>query len=155
MRFEVREALQADGDAMLALMPRLAAFDVPEGRNPDDLWKDDARLLKRWLQGEEECLAHVAVADENKVIGLALTRLRPEALSHKPSAHLEAIAIDLAAEGCGVAKALLTATEDSARANGAETLTLHVISTNKRAIGFYEHNGYFGEMLRYIKNIKE
>lgn len=153
MNFDVRGAVPSDGDAMLALMPRLAAFDVPDRRNPDDLWRDDAKLLVRWLDGEEECLVHVAVTDDERVIGFALSRLRPEALSHKPSAHLEAIAVDTDAEGRGVAKALLSATENSARAKGAETLTLHVISTNKRAIGFYEQNGYFGEMLRYIKEI--
>ena len=51
---EIRDAELADGDAMLALMPRLAEFDVPETRNPEHLWKDDANMLRRWLAGEEE-----------------------------------------------------------------------------------------------------
>ena len=153
MNYEIRNADIADGDAMLALMPRLADFEVPESRNPDHLWRDDAALLRRWLKGEEACLVLVAVSDANQVLGFTLTRLRAEALSHDPSAHLEAIAVDQAAEGQGVAKALLKATEESARAQGAETMTLHVISSNTRAREFYERTGYFGELVRYIKPI--
>jgi len=138
---------------MLALMPRLAEFDLPESRNPAHLWGDDAKLLRRWLDGKEECLVHVAVSDEQQVLGFTLVRLRPEALSHEPSAHLEAIAIDKSAEGFGVAKLLLSTAEQSAREQGARSMTLHVFSTNKRAMKFYERNDYFGELIRYIKDI--
>ena len=153
MNFKIRDANREDGEAMLALMPRLAAFNVPEGRDPDDLWRDDAKLMRRWIAGEEDCLVHVAEANDGGIVGVTLTRLRREALSGAPSAHLEAIAVDAAAEGKGIAGALLKKTEESARMHGAETLTLHVISTNSRAISFYEHKGYFGEMLRYIKDL--
>ena len=153
MNYEIRNAEVSDGKAMLELMPRLADFEVPDSRNPHHLWRDDAALLERWLKGEEECLVLVAVTSANQVLGLTLTRLRPEALSHEPSAHLEAIAVDQAAEGKGVAKALLKATEESVRAKGAQTLTLHVFSTNTRACAFYERTGYFGELVRYIKPV--
>lgn len=153
MHYEIRNAEVSDGKAMLDLMPRLADFDVPESRNPKDLWRDDAALLVRWLDGAEECLVLVAVSSDNQILGFTLTRLRPEALSHAPSAHLEAIAVEQAAEGQGVAKALLQATEESARAKGAETLTLHVFSSNTRARDFYKRAGYFGELVRYIKPI--
>jgi ribosomal protein S18 acetylase RimI-like enzyme len=153
MNYEIRNAEVSDGKGMLDLMPRLADFEVPDSRNPDHLWRDDAALLERWLKGEEECLVLVAVTSASRVLGFTLTRLRPEALSHEPSAHLEAIAVNQAAEGQGVAKALLKATEESARAKSAETLTLHVISSNTRAREFYERAGYFGELVRYIKPI--
>jgi len=153
MKFEIREAQPSDGDVMLALMPRLAEFDVPDRRDPEHLWRDDAKLLQRWIDGEEACLVHVAVSEEGKILGFTLTRIRPEPLSQEPSAHLEAIVVDRSAEGKGVAKALLTATEKSARERGAETMTLHVISTNDRAMKFYEHSGYFGELVRYIKDL--
>jgi len=153
MEFEIVHAEVADGEEMLALMPRLADFDVPESRDPEHLWRDDAALLKRWLNNEEDCLVLAAKSSDRRVLGFTLTRLRPEALSHAPSAHLEAIAVDQSAEGRGVAKALLLATEEYARKNGAESLTLHVISSNSRARAFYERAGYFGELVRYIKPI--
>ena len=154
MEFEVRNATPADGDAMMALMPRLADFDVPTSRNPQDLYRDDARLLQRWLDGEEACLVQVAANGEGTVLGFTLARLRPELLSHRPSAHLEAIAVDTSAEGKGVAKALLDAAEANAKAQGALSMTLHVFASNTRARSFYEHLGYDGELMRYIKHIE-
>jgi len=154
MDFEIRKAQPSDGDAMLELMPRLAEFDVPDRRDPEHLWRDDAKLLQRWIDGEEECLVHVAVSGEHNILGFTLTRIRPEPLSQEPSAHLEAIAVDRSAEGKGIAKALLNATEESASEHGAQSMTLHVISTNERARKFYEHSGYFGELVRYIKDLE-
>ncbi|MFT5500274.1 MAG: ribosomal protein S18 acetylase RimI-like enzyme [Woeseiaceae bacterium] len=151
---KIRDAVVGDGDAMLALIPRLAAFDIPEGRMPEHLYQDDEALLRRWLaRDEEECLVQVAVDDNDAVLGFTLTRLRPDALSHEPSAHLEAIAVSADAEGQGVGRALLEANEANARKHGARSLTLHVISTNSRARSFYERSGYFGEMFRYIKKL--
>ncbi len=139
---------------MLALMPRLAEFDIPESRDPEHLYRDDAALLRDWIAGDtDDCLVHVAERGDGAILGLTLVRLRPEALSHEPSSHLEAIAVAKEAEGKGVAKALLAAAEGEAMRQGAQTMTLHVISTNTRARGFYERSGYDGEMIRYIKSL--
>lgn len=156
MSFHVREAAGEDGDAILALMPRLASFDVPESRNPVDLWRSDAAMFERWQNGEApECFVHVAEDDARQIIGFTLTSLRPELLSHEPSAHLEAIAVSEDAEGLGVGQALLVAAEDEARAKGAKTLTLHVFAVNRRARDFYEKSGYDGELMRYIKPLTD
>jgi ribosomal protein S18 acetylase RimI-like enzyme len=153
MSFQIRDAQSSDGDQMLAMMPRLAAFDVPESRNPEHLWRDDAKLMQSWLDGDtEDCLVQVAV-DDAKVLGFTLVRLRPELLSHAPSSHLEAIAVSDSAQGKGVGLALLDAAEDNARSHGAESMTLHVFASNSRAREFYERNNYTGELLRYIKDI--
>ncbi len=155
MNFKIRNAQSSDGDQMLALMPRLAAFDVPQSRNPEHLWRDDAKLMQSWLDGEAEgCLVQVAV-DDAEILGFTLVRLRPELLSHAPSAHLEAIAVSEAAQGQGVGLALLNAAEDNARSQGAKSMTLHVFASNTRAREFYERNTYTGELLRYIKDITE
>ena len=153
MNYKIRDAITTDGDAMLALMPRLADFDVPASRNPEHLYRDDAKLLQRWLDGKEECLVQVAEDDERGVVGLTLVRMRPEMLSGEPSAHLEAIAVSESAEGQGVARALLDSAEQRAKDGGALTLTLHVIAQNTRARAFYDRSGYDGELIRYIKEI--
>ena len=136
----------------MSLMPRLADFDVPASRNPGHLWKDDAELLERWLSGDEKCLVHVAAGIDGSILGFSLVRLRPELLSHEPSAHLEAIAVDKNAEGDGVASALLDAAEAAAREQGALSMTLHVFASNQRARRFYDRSGYDGELMRYIKH---
>ena len=156
MSVHVRSAASDDGDAILALMPRLASFDVPESRNPVDLWRSDAAVFQRWLDGQAaECLVHVAVDDTEKIVGFTLVSLRPELLSHEPSAHLEAIAVGEGAEGMGVGQALLAAAENEAKAHGALTITLHVFANNTRACGFYEKSGYDGELIRYIKELAD
>jgi ribosomal protein S18 acetylase RimI-like enzyme len=153
--YEIRAADESHGDAILALMPRLADYDVPANRNPQHLWMHDAEMFRQWLDGEVDCLVHVALDSSGKVLGFSMVRLRPELLSHEPSAHLEAIAVDPQAEGKGVAKALLGAAEASAKAMGALTMTLHVFAANTRARGLYEKTGYDGELMRYIKHLDD
>ncbi len=156
MSFQVRHADSEDGEAILALMPRLASFNVPKSRNPADLWRSDVAMFERWLKGDApECFVHVAEDDTRKVIGFTLTSLRPELLSYEPSAHLEAIAVSEEAEGLGVGQALLAAVEEEARAKGAKSISLHVFAVNTRARGFYEKSGYDGELLRYIKALAD
>jgi len=156
LEYKIRSASSDDGDAMLALMPRLSEFEIPTSRNPEHLWRDDAALLRKWISGDaDDCLVHVAEGDNGAIVGLTLVRLRPEALSHEPSSHLEAIAVSKDAEGKGIAKALLEVAEEEAERHGAQTMTLHVISTNTRARRFYERSGYDGEMIRYIKPIAD
>ena len=149
--FTIRDAVRDDCDTILALMPRLAEFDVPPSRDPKHLWMHDAALLEEWRDGRADCLVHVAVDADDRVLGFSLVRLRPELLSQEPSAHLEAIATDRRAEGLGIGKALLAAAEAGAKAHGARTMTLHVFAVNRRARAIYERAGYEGELMRYIK----
>ena len=154
MACTIRPATAADGDAMLALMPRLSEFELPESRIPEHLWRDDAALLREWIAGDaDDCFVHVAEDNHGVIRGLTLVRLRPEELSREPSSHLEAIAVAKEAEGKGIARALLATAEKEAIRQGAKTMTLNVISTNARARRFYERSGYDGEMIRYIKPI--
>lgn len=153
MNFEVRAATVNDVGAMLALLPRLADFDVPAHRRPEHLWEHDGALLRRWLAGDApQCLVEVA-ACESGIVGLTMTSMQPDPLTHAPAAHLEVIAVAARAEGKGVGKALLAAAEHNAREHGALSMTLHVIDSNRRARHFYEQSGYVGEMIRYIKSL--
>lgn len=155
MSYSIRPATPADLDAMLALFPRLAAFDLPPRRAPEHLWHGDAELLRAWAAGGAPALlVRVAVDADDLVLGVALVSLREELLSHAPSAHLEVLAIHAAAEGRGIGRALLDSAEDAARAHGAQSMTLHVFANNTRARAVYERMGYDGELLRYIKHFE-
>lgn len=154
--FQVRPARVEDREEMLALFPRLAAFDVPETRIPEHLWLHDAAMLERWATGDQgDCLVHVAVDASATIVGFAMVTLRPELLSKEPSSHLEAIAVAEGLSGKGIGSLLLDAIEKDARLRGAGTMTLHVFATNTRARGFYEGKGYHGELMRYIKPLLE
>ena len=150
--FSIRPARVEDREEILALFPRLAAFDVPESRIPEHLWLGDAAMLKRWASGDQDdCLVHVAVDSSATIVGFAMASLRPELLSNEPSSHLEAIAVAEGLSGKGIGGLLLDAIEKDARSLGAGSMTLHVFATNTRARGFYEGKGYHGELMRYIK----
>ena len=152
-RFTIRDATSDDADGMLALLPRLADFDIPKRREPRHLWQDDEKLLRRWIAGTADgCLVQVAT-DDNAILGVTMTSIRPEPLSHAPAAHLEVIAVVKGAEGRGIGTALMKAAEQNAKSHGALFMTLHVFASNTRARQLYEECGYDGEMLRYIKSL--
>jgi ribosomal protein S18 acetylase RimI-like enzyme len=149
---KVQEAESTDYEDLLELFPRLAAFDLPQNRNPDHLWGGDAEILKDWAAGNrDDCLVHVAKNEAGKVLGVAMVTMRPELLSHAPSAHLEALAVAEKAEGQGVGSALLASVEEDAQQRGALSMSLTVFARNQRARKVYERAGYDGELLRYIK----
>lgn len=155
MSYLIRAAVPADLDAMLRLFPRLAAFRLPPRRTPEDLWHDDAALLRGWAAGRAPTLlVYVAEANQGTILGVAMVSLRDELLSHAPSAHLEVLVVDAAAEGRGIGRALLENAEQAARAQGAQSMTLHVFANNTRACAVYEALGYDGELLRYIKHFE-
>lgn len=138
---------------MLPHFPRLADFEMPPKRKKNDLWEGDAQALKEWGDGNEpNLLVQKATSLAGDLLGFTLTRLREEMLSHQPSAHLETLVVTKAAEGKGVAKALMQAAEENAQAHGATSMSLHVIATNKRARQVYKHLGYYEEIIRNIKH---
>jgi ribosomal protein S18 acetylase RimI-like enzyme len=142
-----------DCDAILKLFPRLASFELPNGRNPDHLWGGDAEMLRNWASvGNDDCIVHVAKESDGTIVGVTMVTLRPELLSHSSSAHLEAIAVAVNAEGRGVGKALLEAAEAAARERGALSMSLHVFASNVRARRVYERAGYDEELIRCIKS---
>ena len=69
-------------------------------------------MFRDWLAGRQQCLVHVAVDEDDAVLGFTMVSLRPELLSDEPSAHLEAIALARSAEGRGIAQALLRCAEE-------------------------------------------
>ena len=150
----IRDARESDGPALMDLLPGLADFPVPNDRNPDDLWRGDAKLLGEHLAGSrDDTLLLVAADAGDRPLGLALVTLRPELLSGAPSAHLEAIVIGPDARGQGAGRMLLEAAEARAAARGARSLSLNAFRRNERARALYESAGYDGEIIRYIKSL--
>lgn len=149
----IRPAVAEDRDAMRALLPRLASFDVPARRRPEHLWRGDEQALLAWLDGDDpDGFAHVAV-DDSQVVGVVFARLRKELLSGEPSAHLEVLAVADGVEGRGIATKLIGTSEATAKSRGATTMTLHVFATNTRARALYEKLDYDGELIRFIKEL--
>ncbi len=156
MKYSIRTATISDVEAMRTLLPRLADFDLPQRRAPEDLWRSDEEMLLGWQRGDEpDLMAHLAVDEADSILGVVVVRLGEELLSHAPSAHLEVLAVAKGMEGLGIGKALIVEAERSARDHGARTMTLHVFGKNSRARRLYERLGYDGELIRYIKELVE
>jgi ribosomal protein S18 acetylase RimI-like enzyme len=142
----------ADLPALLTILPQLADFEVPDRRDSNDLWQGDADLLKKILDGNApESFAEVAVDHGNVIAGFIMVTLRPELLSHEPSAHLEALVVAPDARNQGLGRQLLHHAHTLAKAAGAESMTLHVFANNTRARALYQSDGYDSELIRAIK----
>ncbi|MFV3073419.1 GNAT family N-acetyltransferase [Niveispirillum fermenti] len=72
----------------------------------------------------------------------------------KVAAYIPLLAVTPAAEGQGVAQALMAAVEGWARAQGYESLSLDVFASNRRGRAFYARMGYGEESLRLVKDIR-
>lgn len=104
----IRTATPEDETALLELLPRLADFEVPAGRDPKDLWFGDSKLLQKVLSGAaDNSYVLVATDTTNKAIALAMYTIKPELLSSATSAHLEAIAVHPEHLRQGLAKKLI------------------------------------------------
>ncbi len=151
MDYTINTATANDLNGILALLPRLADFDIPKNRNPDHLWGGDADMVREWAAGKRDDV-HIRIAvSDKKVIGVAVVSDRKEMLSGEPSAHLEVLALDKSAEGFGIAASLIDASDSLAKARGAKTISLNVFANNTKARALYERKGYDGELMRYIK----
>ena len=154
MNYSIRTATAADVPAIVELFPRLADFDVPEHRQPQELWAGDLELFNRWVDGHQlDCFVLVGSTTDEQILGMALVRLRPDMLSGRPSSHLEAIAVAPSAHGSGLGTQLIEVCEGQARKRGALSMTLHVFENNLRARKFYEKLGFTVEILRYRKDL--
>lgn len=148
----IRIATPDDLDAIVALLPRLADFNLPASRSAAELWSGDHDIVVAWAQGRRpEVTVFVSTDSTDHVSGVAVVSLRPEMLSDKPSSHLEVLAVAKAAEGSGLGMRLLRSAEQHALANHAESMTLHVFAVNERARKLYEKAGFDGELIRYSK----
>lgn len=150
MDYSLRPATHDDVDAINQILPRLANFPIPDGRDSADLWRGDQAVLDAWQKGENDCMVTVAT-DASGVVGVTIVTLKEEMLSHDPSAHLEVLALSATGEGRGIGTALLTEAQRLASENGAKSMSLHVFANNSRARKLYEREGFSGEILRYYK----
>jgi hypothetical protein len=86
-QFTMRNATGTDLPRILALLPLLADFDMPEKRQADDLWSADAKLAADILS-DKAASAFIDVAEDSDgdIAGVIMVSLREELLSHAPSA---------------------------------------------------------------------
>ena len=132
----------------------MSAFEIGRGRPGDldalerleNIAFDGDRLSRRSLRyfiGAQACELLVARARDqaaDRLAGYALVGFR----RGSQRARLYSIAVDPAASGRGLGKALMRACENVARARGCDRLGLEVRIDNAGAIALYRREGFAG-----------
>lgn len=123
--FRIRQAIPADLRALVALERRAFTTDHLSPRQYRHHLTNPRALV-------------LAAVDAGGLLGKAVVFFR----KGSDSARLYSIAVDDAARGRGIAKALLRAAERGARVRGCARLRLEVNQLNAGAIALYEKLGY-------------
>ena len=148
----IRSATDADRAFVLALAARLVdGFDQPSHRTKPELIEGDRRALAAWFDHPPRTDEAMLIAElDGRPAGVAFLVTQVDYFTERPHAHLSVLAVAKDAEGKGVGRALLDASEQWARDHGSDRLTLSALVTNARARGIYERRGYSGEYIRYV-----
>ena len=149
----IRPARQDDEAFLVGLMPRLADFPLPAWRTAEEIAQADRHLLHDALTG---VLSHSAIlvaelSPGGERAGYVFATTKHDYFTRAAHAHVEIIAVEPAAEGRGVARALMDAIEQWARRRGYRLVTLNVFDRNARARALYDSLGYEIETVRYRK----
>ncbi len=150
--FTTRAARSDDLDPILELLPRLADYPLPNRRESEMFWRDDAALVAKWARGDApDTHVRVAVDDHDHPVGTAIISLRDDMFSKERCAHLEVVVVAPEADGKGLGRTLIDEVEHVARDHGATIMSLHVLGNNARARHVYDELGFDEEMIRAVK----
>ena len=147
-----RLATIADEPTITRLAERLATFELPPWRQPQDIAVADAsemmRAVRDGVRGNE-----VLIAERNGQPVGCLHVLETTDFFGRSHAHISVLATTSEAEGSGVGRALLEYAEAWAARRGHGLITLNVFAANTRARRFYERAGWAPEILKYAKPV--
>lgn len=149
----IRPARRDDEAFLVALLPRLADFPLPAWRTAGEIAQADQHLLHDALTG---VLLHAAIlvaesSPGGQGLGYVFATTRHDYFTRAAHAHVEILAVETAAEGHGVARALMQAIEHWAKGRGYACVTLNVFDGNTRAREMYDRLGYQPETIHYRK----
>ena len=150
--YQLRAAQASDLDGISELLPRLAEFELPDGREANDVWRGDDEMFQQWASGKRGDVEVIVAENENRQLsGVAAISMRKDAISSTASSHLEVLVIRKSDEGQGLGARLIETAESRAQSLGATSMTLNVFATNIHARKLYEKSGFYPEVIRYNK----
>ena len=75
MKFKIQEAESHHREAVLKLLPRLADFQIPKERKPEEFWQGDAVLVKQHFdEKHRDTRIWIAVDETEHILGTLLLR---------------------------------------------------------------------------------
>jgi ribosomal protein S18 acetylase RimI-like enzyme len=146
----IRLASRGDEATVSQLATRLADFNLPRWRVPDEISTADARTMMIAITAAEPDDQVFIAERDGQTVGCLHVQAATDffGLHH---AHISVIAVTAAAEGTGVGNILIVHAEQWAVARGFTLVTLHVFAENARARRRYERNGFQPEVVKYAK----
>jgi ribosomal protein S18 acetylase RimI-like enzyme len=146
--FEIRGATVADVEALTAFGARTFRESFGADNTPEDMEKHLASAWRPELQrGEilDPSLETILAVSKGELAGFAMVRdgeAPPPGVRAIKPVELWRFYVDKAWQGRGLARALMTAVEERARARGGRELWLGVWERNARAQAFYRKCGF-------------
>ena len=81
MKFKIQEAESHHREAVLKLLPRLADFQIPKERKPEEFWQGDAVLVKQHFdEKNRDTRIWIAVDETDHILGTLLLRFTQESI---------------------------------------------------------------------------
>jgi ribosomal protein S18 acetylase RimI-like enzyme len=149
----------ATGDGFVTSVHRILADLVLGGAalgwvEPPDRYEVAALLAdvgRAAANGDAALLAAYDAFEEGRLLGFGYWR-RYSRPTHRPHADLEKVAVDVAAQGRGVGRALTAALVQAARVHRIEVLTLDARGDNETALGLYRSLGFteYGRLRDFV-----
>ena len=150
---EIRPAQPSDAVFVSSLSPRLSGVPGPTWHALAAMEGFQERYMAATFSPAELEGASTLIAETADGRRLGYIHVRPgkDGVSDEPCGYVSLLALDKGAEGTGVARRLMEAAEDWARARGYRLLSLDVFADNRRAIDFYRRGGFKRETIRMVK----
>jgi ribosomal protein S18 acetylase RimI-like enzyme len=148
----IRPATGSDQAFVHNVTDRLIAFGPPSWRTPEEIVEAERRTLNAFFIDPPRDTA-LLIAENDTRLGFIYLETQIDYFTGERHGHVGIIAVDDAAEGKGVGRALLDTAASWARARGFRRLTLNVFAGNERARRVYERAGFQPETLRYVRAV--
>ena len=150
--FQIRLSRPEDRAEIVQIAQRITEFGLPPWRDVQKAlaWHDGATedIFKETEPGDS---TFVAAAHNGGLLGFVTLRTNRDFQTGEEQGYVSDFAVTQAAEGRGVAQALMSAAEDWARTRGFRCLALDVFAMNTRARAFYARFGFAEQNLKLVK----
>lgn len=149
----IRAAREEDRAFILSLARRLADFDLPAWRTPDEVEAGTRRWLEKAISSSSTA-ACILVAERGgggELVGFIYAHEEQDFFTGETYAHISEVAVSEEAQGTGTGTLLMEAIERWAKEMSYSRISLNVFTSNERARRLYERLGYSTETVKYMK----
>ncbi|MGB9178901.1 MAG: GNAT family N-acetyltransferase [Pyrinomonadaceae bacterium] len=147
----IRTAVDGDEEFILSLASRLADFELPPWRTPEEVEAGTRLWLKKALSSRSESACILLAERGGKLLGFIYVHEEKDFFTGAAYGHVSEVAVDARLQGAGIGSLLMNAAEQWAQARGYGRIGLNVFAGNERARRLYEHLGYTLETVKYTK----